>query len=254
MNIQVKEEPVDKTMRRLKKVKISLMRSEMFVMLSGIMMVGNTSLEEDEDVTAYTNGRDETYGREFVKMLNDKELGFVMVHENFHKMYQHPIIWKKLWDIDHDCCNLACAHVTNLQITDIDPNETLIAFPRDKDGKRMGAYDTRFKNMYTKQVFDILMKEKKKGGGKGEGPGGFDKHGFEEAKGMSKEEKQELEREIDQAIRQGKIAQEKLCGKGKGGGAFDLGELLKPKVDWREELREFVKGIYEGDIRRERQE
>jgi hypothetical protein len=35
------------------------------------------------------NGRDEKYGREFVKSLRDQELGFLIAHEASHKMYRH---------------------------------------------------------------------------------------------------------------------------------------------------------------------
>ena len=58
---------------------------------------------------------------------------------------------------------------------------------------------------------------------------------------MSEQEKKELARDIDQAIRQGLMAQQKIAGKGKGNGDRELAELLEPKVDWREVLREFVK-------------
>ena len=58
---------------------------------------------------------------------------------------------------------------------------------------------------------------------------------------MSEEEKKELAREIDQAIRQGQMAAQKVAGKGNGGLDRELSELMTPKVDWREVLREFVK-------------
>lgn len=247
MNIQVQEDnfTLDKEMRRLKKIKISLMRHEAFAMLTGIMMVGKTSLS-DTFPSAYTNGRDEVYGRGFMKQLTDKMVGFVIVHENFHKMYRHTTIWAKLWKKNPKLANLACDYVINLQIVACDPNETIIAFPM-KNGERWGAYDLRFKGMHVKQVFDILEKEQEEGGDKGdEGEEGFDEHGWEEAEGLSEEDKKELEREIDQGIRQGVIAQQKIHGKGAGGGLLDLGDLLKPKVDWREQLREFVKAVYAG--------
>ena len=77
----------DKEERRLKKVKIALMRNPQFALWSGIMMVGKTKLDEDFP-SAMTNGRDEIYGREFVKGLDDKELAFVVLHENLHKAFR----------------------------------------------------------------------------------------------------------------------------------------------------------------------
>jgi len=229
--------------RKLQKAKIALMRSPKFALLSGILMVGKTRVD-DNIPTACTNGRDERYGRAFVKELSDKELNFLVAHEGYHKMYRHMTTWRKLHDEDHNLANQACDYVINLQLQDIDPSETLIAMPRYKDGphkgERMGLCDERFRGMNTKQVFDILKQEKKDGGG-GDGEGGFDEHDWADAKNMSDADKKELLKEIDQAIRQGIMAHQKIAGTGAGGLDRELEGLLEPKVDWREVLREFVK-------------
>ena len=229
--------------RKLQKAKIALMRSPKFALLSGILMVGTTRVD-DNIPTACTNGRDERYGRAFVKELRDAELNFLVAHEGYHKMYRHLTTWRKLHDEDHNLANQACDYVINLQLQDIDPNETLIAMPRYKDGphkgKHMGLVDERFRGMNAKQVFDILKQEKKDGGG-GDGDGGFDVHDWADAKGMTDADKKELLKEIDQAIRQGIMAQQKIAGTSAGGLDRELEGLLEPKVDWREVLREFVK-------------
>lgn len=230
----------DKVERRLKKVKISLMRNPKFALWSGILMLGKTEVRDDIP-TAATNGRDEFYGREFVKLLDDKMLAFVVLHENLHKAFRHLTTWRKLYELDPKCANAACDYVINLIIADQDPNEQFVAFPRI-DGVKLGLIDQRFKGMYTKQVFDILRQEQKGGGGSGDGDGqqGFDEHDWPGAKGMSDEERRELEREVDQALRQGQIAHSKLHGDGAGNLNRELGELLAPEIDWREQLREFV--------------
>ena len=53
--------------RKLQKAKISLMRDPKFALLSGILMVGKTTIDENIP-TAATNGRDERYGRNRVGM------------------------------------------------------------------------------------------------------------------------------------------------------------------------------------------
>ena len=131
----------DKEERRLKKVKIMLMRNPKFALWSGIMMVGKTELRDDFP-SAATNGRDEWYGREFVKGLDDKELAFVVLHEALHKAYRHLFIWKKLDEIDRNLTNAACDYVINLQLVDMDPTEQVIAMPR-KQGKVYGLLDRR---------------------------------------------------------------------------------------------------------------
>jgi predicted metal-dependent peptidase len=235
--------------RKVQKAKITLMRNPKFALLSGVLMVGKTSVV-DGVPTACTNGRDEKYGREFVKKLRDPELNFVVAHENGHKMYRHLTTWKKLHDENHRLANAACDYVINLMLKDLDPTESVIAMPRfpvghPMAGKVMGLVDERFRGMNSKQVFDILKQEQEEGGsGDGDGEGGFDDHDWDDAKDMTEQEKKELEREIDQAIRQGMMAQQKIAGTGAGGGLDrELADLLEPKVNWREVLRDFVKSI-----------
>jgi predicted metal-dependent peptidase len=227
--------------RRLQKAKITLMRNEKFALFSGILMVGRTSVD-DNIPTACTNGRDEKYGREFIKKLKDPELAFVVMHEGMHKAYRHLTTWKKLHDENSRLANAACDYVINLQLKDIDPEERIIAMPKHREGehkgKVMGLVDEKYRGMNAKQVFDLLKQEY---GGGGDGGEGFDDHDWDGAKELSEEDKKKLERDIDQAIRQGLMAQQKIAGKGTGGISRELEELLQPKIDWREVLREFVK-------------
>jgi predicted metal-dependent peptidase len=244
--------------RKVQKAKITLMRDPRFALWSGILMVGRTSVV-DNIPTACTNGRDEKYGRKFVAELKEPELNFVVLHENLHKAFRHLTTWRKLHDENHRLANAACDYVINLKLKDIDPSERTIAMPKWADGelkgKAMGLVDERFRGMNAKQVFDLLKQEQKdrgegnsdQEGGKSRGSSGtgtsegFDDHDWDGAKEMTEAEKKDLEREIDQAIRQGVMAHQKIAGTGGGDLDRDLLELLEPKVDWREMLREFVK-------------
>jgi len=222
--------------RRLSRAIIALMRQKKFAFYSGILMSGRTYVDEDFP-SAYTDGRNRKFGRQFIKGLKDKELAFVVLHEAMHDLYMHLTIWLKLYKENPRLANLACDYVINVELVDLDPREEHIAIPRKKDGGVMGALDVRFRGMNSKQVFDILKQE---GERKGKGGDGFDEHGWEEAQGRSDEEKKEIEREIQSAIRQGLMAAKK-AGVGAGGLSIELQGLLAPQVDWREELREFVK-------------
>jgi predicted metal-dependent peptidase len=239
--------------RRLKKAVIDLLRDPTFADMAGIFMLGRKQVV-DLVPTACTDGRDEWYGRAFIEMLGDKELSFVVVHESYHKMLRHLTTWERLNKEDPQLANMACDYVINLAIFNRDPGEVMVKMPM-KNGKPMGLLDRRFANMNAKQVFDILKQEKKDGTG-AFGPGqpgqqggdgaGLDEHDWDGAKELSKEEQDKLGKEIDQAIRQGQIAAQKMHGKGGGNTMRELAELLEAKVDWRELLREFVSAICAG--------
>lgn len=228
----------DKEERRLSKVKIAIMRNPQFALWSGMMTVGKTKVVDSALVpTACTNGKDEMYGRDFVKRLDDKELAFVVLHETLHKAYRHLTTWHKLWKENAQITNMACDYVINLQLVDMDKAQHLLAMPMH-EGKQVGLVDERFRGMHTKQVFDILKEEEPEGG---YGGGGLDEHDWEGAEGLTDEQKKELAKEIDSAIRQGVIAQQKIVGKGAGGLGRELEDLMHPEVDWREVLKEFVR-------------
>ena len=63
------------------------------------------------------------------------------------------------------------------------------------------------------------------------------------ADNLSDDEVNELEKEIDVAIRQGSI----IAGKSGATGNRLLGELMQPQVDWREVLREFIQTTCTGN-------
>lgn len=240
------QEAKDKEERRLKKIKINIMRNPKFALWSGLMTVGKTSVTDSIFVpTACTNGRDEIYGREFVKRLDDKELTFVMMHETMHKAYRHLTTWTKLQKEDALLTNMACDYVINLQIIDMDKEGHLLKMPMF-EGKAIGLLDEKYRGMNVKQVFDLLKQDKAEGKGAfadgafGAGTG-LDEHDWDGAKAMSKEEVEALQKEVDQAIRQGIINHNKMHGRGAGGLSRELGELLEPEVNWKDQLREFVK-------------
>ena len=81
--------------RRLELVHVSLMRDKRFAFFAGLFMVGKTTITE-MPITAMTNGKDATYGRAFVDMLTDKELAFLVLHENMHKCYRDLTTWGAL--------------------------------------------------------------------------------------------------------------------------------------------------------------
>lgn len=221
--------------QRLHRTHVALMAHKKFILMSGVLVSGDVEVIDSPTKTAYTDGLNVKYGREFVSKLSEKELAFVVLHENWHKAYKHLLIWKNLHDIDPKVANMACDYVINLQIKKYDPNGEVCVMPEG------GLIDERFDGMDTRQVFDILMKEQEEGGGGSGDPkdGGFDEHDWEEAKSWDKDKIKDVERKIDQALRQGEVLLKKKGDAGSGGDrAFS--ELLNPKIDPYELLREYM--------------
>ena len=217
--------------QRLSKAVVDIISKDEFIALAGVLMIGKKTVV-DGLPTARTNGRDEEYGREFIDKLTDPELRFLVLHENYHKMYRHLTTWKHLHDIDAQRANMACDYVINLKLAETNAGKSgWIKLP---DG---GLIDKKYLGMDSQQVFNLLDDQGGEGGGGGGGGyNPFDDHDWEGAQELTEAEQKELAQQIDQAIRQGAI----LASKVGSGGNRELGELLQTKQDWREILRDFV--------------
>ena len=219
--------------QRIERCHIDLMNHPNFVAYSGILMIGKVKVD-DKTKTAYTNGRDVVYGREYIEGLTEPQLRGLILHENKHKMYRHITTWHHLWKINPDKANRACDYVINLEI--VDEGKATNGFVAIKD---TWLYDEKYRDMDSQQVFHLLDDEEGDGKGKGNPA---DEHGWEEGQGMGDGEKEELSREIDNAIRQGAI----LAGKVNGNLNRSFTDLMSARVDWREALREFVSSVSQG--------
>lgn len=213
--------------QRLQKAVIGIMSHSKYYAVAPVLMIGDKTIC-DTTPTAYTNGRDETYGRAFVASLSDAELRFLVLHECYHKLYQHLTTWRHLYDKNAHVANMACDYVINGKLTDADNKEGFIAMPK------CGLLNHKYRNMDSAQVFNLLHEQEEEGDAGGAAT--LDDHGWEAAKDMNPETAQELAKEIDAAIRQGVLAADKMGS----GGSRDLTDLLQPQVDWREVLREYV--------------
>mgnify|MGYP003637343918 FL=1 len=191
---------------RLSKAVVAIMGNPKYVALAGVLMIGDKSISDDVP-TACTNGRDEMYGRAFIAGLTDAELRGVVLHENYHKLYSHLTTWKHLWKVDAQTANMAMDYVINLKIMDDNGD----GFAKIPEG---GLIDEKYRGMDTAQVFNLIRKDvEEEATGEGScsdpqdnGSGGMDEHDWEGAEELSEEDKRELVRDIDEAIRQGAMA------------------------------------------------
>ena len=218
------------TEQRVSKSVVDIMGNDKYIALAGILMIGERTVEE-ELPTACTNGRDEMYGRDFVNGLSDPELRFLVLHESYHKLYRHLTTWQHLYKEDPNLANQACDYVINLKIAD-DNKDGFAVMPQ------CGLLDNKFRGMDSAQVYNILKQDQDEDGGDGGGnnSGGFDEHDWDGAQELSEADQRELARDIDEAIRQGAL----IAGKLGNGADRSITDLLKPQIDWREVMREFI--------------
>jgi len=226
--------------QRLDKAVVDIMANPKYVALAGVLMIGKRSVV-DNIPTACTNGKDEMYGRDFVDQLNDAELRFLVLHEVYHKLYRHLTTWAWMWKEYPQMANAACDYVINVKICD---DNTTDRFATMTGALKIGCYDEKYRGWDSAEVYADLKKQaEERGGSGGPGqPGSFDEHDWEGAEELTEQERVALDRELDEALRQGALA----AGKMGSGGDRAFEELLTPQVNWREALRDFVQTTCAG--------
>ena len=223
-------------MQRIQRCHVELMGHPDTMEYASVIMVGKYEVRDDVP-TACTNGLDCKYGSKFIKDMSDSDLRGLIMHENLHKTFQHMFLWQHLYKEDGRTANMACDYVINLIIDDIRiRSHGYVTLPKG------GLLDRRFEGMDSQTVYNMLREEGNDGGsGGGEGEG-FDDHDWESGDAMSQEEIEQIGKDINQAIRQGQL----MAGKLGGNQSRELGALMEPKVDWREQLRDFVSSTAVG--------
>ena len=221
---------------RLKKAHISLMKHPETALYSGVMLMGKSSVEE-EKFTAYTDGVNKRYSREFISKLSDAELRGLVLHENLHVALKHIQRFKKEFKAEPMLINASADYVVNDIILNLN-DRSFLTLPESR------LYDAKYRNWSVREVYEDLKKQRQdnntpQGGNEYKT---LDDHDFESSKDMTEAEAKELSGKIDKALREGGI----LAGRMGAKIPRTIQELLEPKVDWREVLREFVTSAIRG--------
>jgi predicted metal-dependent peptidase len=212
-----RKESVLKT--RLAKAKTALILEHPFVGTVALSMPFTLSFDIP---TAATNGKRVLFNPEFIDKLSDEELKFLVAHECFHPMLEHNY---RRHGRDHKKWNRAADYVINQLLTD------------EKIGKMpsMGLLD---KNIYTAGhgtsdgIYNILPEDQ----GDGQGPGPLDD--CEDAEGTPADQAQQA---AEWKVRVAQAAQAaRMMGKMSANMERVVGEVLQPKVDWRDVLQRFL--------------
>jgi len=267
---------------RLKKAHIALMKHPETALYSGVMLMGKSEVSDDM-FTAYTDGVNKRYSKPFLETIDcEPKLRGLVLHENLHVALKQIPRGKDMFKEDSKIANMAADFVVNDIIFNIKGtisggNEAIVALPEG------ALYDPFFHNWNMREVYNYIRKENpQRGKGKGSSSGspsddgeqgdgqnsspsqggkqnsdnkikangkeydmggdGFDEHDWESFKDITPEELKELSDGIDKALREGGM----LAGRMGAKMPRAIGELLEPKIDWRDALRDFVSSAMKG--------
>lgn len=221
---------------RLKKAHVALLKHPETALYSGVILMGKSSVD-DENFTAYTDGFNKRYSREFISKLSDEELRGIVMHENLHVALKHMQRFTKEFKDNPHLTNVSADYVVN----DIIMNFTDKNICRLPEG---ALYDKQFHNWSMREVYEHLKKEQnnKDGSTNVESMKPLDEHDFDNAKQMTPQQVADQAGKIDRALREGGI----LAGRMGAKIPRQISDLLEAKVDWREVLRDFVTSSSRG--------
>ena len=211
-------------LKRLSKAKTALILEHPFI---GSIAL-NMPMSIDNNVpTAATNGKRVLYNEEFCSKLNDEELKFLVAHECMHPMLEH--IFRR-GERDPYKWNMAGDYVINKLLTD----EGIGKMPEGV------LLDDDIYNQHggTSEAIYAGLPPQEDGSGQGYGGAGQPLDQIEDAQGSPAEQAQQ---QAEWKVKVAQAAQAaKMMGKLSANIERLVGEILQPKVDWREVLQRFV--------------
>jgi len=249
---------------RLKKQHIILMRHQETALYGSVMMMGESVVQEGIP-TAYTDGENKKYGKEFMDGLTDEESRALIMHENLHVALMHIPRHKDLMREDHTLANVSMDIVVN-NIIDNLTDKSLCKLPES------AILDHAFDGWSVREIYNELRKQnpqRKKPDGSGQsrtnpdgsGQGNSDSgegeviningkqvtvQGGDEHDGtgkvLSPEEAKEFEEKVGRALREGGILAGRLGAKV----PREVTASLDKPIDWKEALRDFVSTAVRG--------
>lgn len=217
---------------RLKKAHIKLIKHPETCLYGGVILMGESSIIDDPNKcpTAYTDGFNKRYGREFMEKLSDQEVAGVVLHENLHVLLKHVSRNRDLTKRNPRLANIAADYVVNDIIIELSKKDkTLISLPKNC------FYDPMFSGWSVRRVFEYLEKEQESGKGGGRPQESFDEHDGTGLDGMTPQDIETVEQRVDEAIQEGSI----IAGRFGAKIPRVIQDLMQPEIDWREVLQDF---------------
>jgi predicted metal-dependent peptidase len=240
------------------------MRHQETALYGSVMMMGESVVQEGIP-TAYTDGENKKYGKEFMDGLTDEESRALIMHENLHVALMHIPRHKDLMKEDGLLANVAMDIVVN-NIIDNLTDKSLCKLPES------AILDHAFDGWSVREIYNELRKQNPQrqksqkgsaGGGSELGDGnennssgegeviningkqvtvqGGDEHDGT-GKVLSPEEAKEFEEKVGRALREGGILAGRLGAKI----PREVTASLDKPIDWKEALRDFVSTAVRG--------
>ncbi len=230
--------------QKIQAANIDCMRHPQFALLSGHICMGKSEVKLDVP-TALTDGQNKYYGKLFIEGMNRKQLRYLVLHENGHVAYKHcvlPLYIELNKKFGHQICNVAADYVVNGLIEEMDPEFKFVERPTDSV-----LVDKKYQGMSYVQVLQQLLKEKEQNPDDPRFQEGneFDEHVLS-PEDLSPQEREKLEKMIDDANRQGELLVRKMRGDGKGGRDV-FGTAQERQTNWKDALIDFIQTTCQGD-------
>lgn len=218
---------------------IDIMQHPEFALVGGLLVMGKRELMP-EVRTAATDGLNMYFAPEFIEPQTREQLRYIMLHEALHIGLRHCVTYPEVVKKYPQLSNMAMDYVVNGFIEEIDPQ------------RKWAAHPTSVKPLLDPKYFgwsflEVLHDLKQNPPPEDSEP--MDEHMTGEGSvmdGLSDKEVKEIERSIDDAMRQGAIAAQKIAGKGKGNNPLEK-SLHKRDTNWKQHMREFFEQIIAGD-------
>ncbi len=237
--------------QRIRACHLDIMKHPDFALLASIVCIGDLKYDDPSMPvpTAATNGRDVFYASKFCLAQNKKQLRYVVLHENFHKMLRHCTLYTEAMNHDAGRANRAMDYVVNGLIEQCDPQFSFVERPAGV----APLVDPKYFNWSFVKVYNDLKSNNGGSGGKegkpGEGGGmpqpGDAMDGHIPNDDLTPEQARELERQIEDGIQQGRLLCQALRGENGKGGPLDA-QAVKRDTDYRQHMRNFIESAMEG--------
>ena len=212
---------------KIERAHVIIMSHPELSLFSRLIMMGTTRID-DTVPTAYTDGLNKVYGREFVDNCSMAEVVGLVLHEASHILFSHAWLWLHLWKRDAQRANKAADYVINLMLDDlakrINVGREILVLPPG------ALLDRKYAGMDTQEVFEALGKEPPKAD---DSQPKLDEHDFKE---MKPEEVEQIVEEVEAAVREGKLH----AGRMGGSGHTAIDGVLATKINWEDCMREFA--------------